>query len=178
MNICETSINGCYELFPKILEDKRGAFIKTFNEPLFKELGLSAEFKEEYFSISYKNVIRGLHFQTPPFDHDKIVYCLIGDVTDVVVDLRKESPTYGCFQEFSLNETDRNMVYIPSGLAHGFLVKSDKAILLYKVTTSYSPEHDSGIHWNSINYKWSVENPIISERDSKLIELINFKSPF
>ncbi|HZG86173.1 dTDP-4-dehydrorhamnose 3,5-epimerase [Paenibacillus sp.] len=174
----KTIFDGCYEMIPRVLSDQRGKFIKTFHSIAFSTLGLDFQSQEEYYSVSHKNVIRGLHFQIPPMDHKKIVYCVSGEVLDVVVDLRVGSPTYGQFQMFELNEAKANMIYIPSGLAHGFLTLSESAILLYKVTSVYSPEHDGGIHWNSIGIPWGVDRPIISDRDKSFPSLVDFESPF
>jgi dTDP-4-dehydrorhamnose 3,5-epimerase len=114
----------------------------------------------------------------PPKEHTKIVYCVQGSVQDVVVDLRIQSPTYGKFEVFSLSAEKANMVYIPIGLAHGFEVLSETAIMMYKVSSVYSPEHDTGILWNSVNIPWQTRNPIISQRDQSFIEFPNFRSLF
>lgn len=168
LNIKESKISGCYKLNPKIISDNRGVFVKTFHEHIFTQAGLETCFAEEYYSVSHKGVLRGLHFQTPPKEHTKIVYCVYGEVMDVVVDLRVGSPTYGKYDVFDLNSEKANMLYIPKGLAHGFYVKSNSAVLMYKVTTIYSPENDTGIRWDSVGIPWPIDNPIISERDRML----------
>lgn len=178
VNIRKTKIPGCFEILTKIIKDERGFFIKTFHQDVFVDNGLETHFAEEYYSYSHKGVLRGLHFQLPPFDHVKLVYCISGKVLDVVVDLRIGSPTYGDFEIFELSQERANMIYIPKGLAHGFYVLSDSSIMMYKVSTIYSPEHDTGILWNSIDIPWPDENPIISERDSKFVSFAEFKSPF
>jgi len=177
-DIRQTKIPGCFELLPKLFKDERGSFVKTFHENVFKENGLETHFSEEYYSFSHKRVLRGLHFQLPLMDHVKLVYCVYGRVLDAVVDLRVGSPAYGNFETFELSAEQANMVYIPKGLAHGFYVLSEGAIMMYKVTTVYSPEHDTGILWRSANIPWPDERPIISKRDSEFIALENFKSPF
>ncbi|MEM1803746.1 MAG: dTDP-4-dehydrorhamnose 3,5-epimerase [Nanopusillaceae archaeon] len=174
----ETSIPGCFEIIPKVFRDERGIFVKTFSYSFFKKYGLNTDFKEQFFSISRKDVVRGLHFQLPPMDHDKLVYCIYGEAFDVVVDLRVGSPTYGKYQTFILSGEKSNMLYIPKGLAHGFCALSDKVIMLYAVSVEYSPEHDSGILWNSMDIPWPCKNVIISEKDSKLTPFDKFKSPF
>lgn len=174
----ETTIPGCFELFPKVLPDSRGYFIKTFHETVFAELGLPISFPEEYFSFSHKGVLRGLHFQTPPFEHSKIVYCVQGSVLDVVVDLRKDSEYFGKHQLFKLNHEEANMIYIPPGLAHGFFVESHFAIMMYKLTSVYEKNHDKGIRWNSLEISWPEPNPIVSERDRNFIKFCDFESPF
>jgi len=174
----EALIPGCYELQPNAFKDERGHFVKTFHENVFKESGLETHFVEEYYSFSHKRVLRGLHFQLPLMDHVKLVYCVYGRVLDAVVDLRVGSPTYGNFETFELSAEQGNMIYIPKGLAHGFYVMSEVAIMMYKVTTVYSVEHDKGILWRSANIPWPDECPIISKRDSEFVALDNFQSPF
>ena len=178
MELRKTSIPGCFEIFPKVLQDERGFFVKTFHEGLFAENGLATHFAEEYYTFSRRNVLRGLHFQLPPHDHAKLVYCIAGEVLDAVVDLRVGSPVYGRFETFTLSAEKSNMIYIPSGLAHGFYVAGSHALLVYHVTTAYSPEHDAGIHWNSAGIPWPGGAPILSKRDSAFLPLNEFKSPF
>ncbi|MFN5515363.1 MAG: dTDP-4-dehydrorhamnose 3,5-epimerase [Cyanobacteriota bacterium] len=172
------TLSGCWEILPKILKDNRGFFVKTYHHDFFEKNGLETNFREEYYSLSYRGVIRGLHFQLPPHDHTKVVYCIHGKVTDVVVDLRKSSPTYGQFSLFDLNADKGNMVYIPSGLAHGFEVLTESALMMYKVSTVYNPDSDTGILWNSVGMHWQAENPIISDRDQNFQPLSDFRSPF
>ncbi len=147
MQIClkNSKIPGCFEITPQIFKDERGMFVKTFHKDVFKEHGLETGFVEEYYSFSCKGVLRGLHFQLPPKDHVKLVYCVSGEVLDAVVDLRVGSPTYGQFELFEVSAEKANMIYIPKGLAHGFYVESENAIMMYKVTTVYSPDHDTGL---------------------------------
>lgn len=161
----KTSIEGCYILEPKIFKDNRGTFIKTFHRNIFEQNNLETNFKEEYYSVSPKGVLRGMHFQTPPHDHVKLVYCVAGKVLDAVIDLRVSSSTYGKFELFSLDGNNSNMLYIPKGLAHGFYVESESAIMMYKVSTVYHPENDTGIRWDSVGIPWPDVKPIISERD-------------
>ena len=177
--ILKTSLlQGCFELQPKVLDDSRGRFVKVFNNEIFREYDLETNFAEEYYSVSYKNVIRGMHFQVPPADHVKLVYCVQGKVMDVVIDLRVDSPTYCHHAVFQLNASNANAVYIPKGMAHGFCVLSNQAILVYKVSSIYSPENDTGILWNSAGIDWSVNHPILSERDQNFSPLNDFASPF
>lgn len=178
MRIQQTGIPGCAEMFPGVLKDERGHFVKTFHRDVFIEKGLTTQFAEEYYTYSYQGVLRGLHFQVPPMDHVKLVYCITGKVLDAVVDLRIGSPAYGQFVTFELSAEKANMIYLPAGVAHGFYVVSASAVLLYKVTTVYSPAHDSGILWNSAGIPWPDANPIISKRDSGFTRLEDFKSPF
>ena len=178
MKLIQTSLSGCYIIQLDMIDDNRGSFVKTYHEPSFMTLGLETSFTEEYYSVSKKGVLRGLHFQVPPHAHTKIVYCTYGKVFDVVVDLRKGSKTYGMYKTFNVNSKDAIMIYIPIGLAHGFYALSDMAIMIYKVSTVYSPKHDSGILWNSVGINWPDGNPVVSERDSKFLTLDDFKSPF
>lgn len=172
-----TTLEGCYELLPIVREDIRGKFIKTYHEADFVNLNLDLEVKEEYYSTSYCGVLRGLHFQIPPAEHEKLVYCSYGKVLDVIVDLRKGS-SYGKYMMLELSADKGNMLYIPKGMAHGFYTISDIAVMMYKVSSVYSPEHDSGIAWNSVRIPWPNNNPIISERDKSFQKLSEFTSPF
>lgn len=176
--IKHSKLNGVIEMFPKVFNDERGSFVKTFHNEVFSRHEMETKFKEQYYSISEKNVIRGLHFQVPPEDHSKLVYCPLGKVIDIVVDLRKGSPTYGEFDTFTLSSDQKNSIYIPKGFAHGFGTLSDKAILVYNVSTVYSPSCDSGILWSSLDIQWKIENPIVSKRDNEFISMKDFQSPF
>lgn len=178
MRLKATKLAGYYEIENDKFIDHRGIFVKTFHEDVFKQYDLVTNFSEEYYSISKKNVIRGLHFQLPPTEHEKVVYCSAGEVMDVVVDLRKGSPTYGCFEIVMLSSDKANMLYIPKGLAHGFQVLSDIAIMMYKVTSIYSPEDDSGILWNSLDIPWDTKEIIMSERDKDFVKFDDFTTPF
>ena len=152
--------------------------MKIFHADAFAEQGLATDFKEEYFSVSIKNVLRGLHFQTPPADCVKLVCCLEGAVKDVVVDLRKNSATFGKHFTIELSAEKSNMLYISKGLAHGFLTLTERATMLYNVTTVYSPENDKGILWNSCGIDWQCDAPILSDRDKLHPTLAEFDSPF
>ena len=173
-----TTIPGCYEIEPFMFTDERGIFVKVFHQDTFAENGLETHFAEEYYSISHQRVLRGLHFQIPPRHHTKLVYCISGNVIDAVVDLRLGSPTYGKYETFELSSEEANMIYIPPGLAHGFYVVSPSAIVVYKVSTVYSPEHDSGIRWDSIGIPWPDRHPVTSSRDNELLAFSDFSSPF
>lgn len=174
----ESNVAGCFELLPKIIHDNRGTFVKTFHVDIFAEMGLQTKWAEEYYSVSQKKVLRGLHFQLPPHDHEKLVYCVAGKVLDVVVDLRRGSPTYGRYTTFELCSETANMIYIPRGLAHGFYTMSGPATMMYKVSTVYNSNHDSGILWSSAQIPWPVENPIMSKRDTEFPPLSSFDTPF
>jgi dTDP-4-dehydrorhamnose 3,5-epimerase len=178
MNIAPMNIDGVYELIPNVFEDERGSFIKVFNDDLYKKNNLNFNLREQYFSFSKKNVIRGMHFQLPPNDHDKLVYCIQGAVQDVVLDLRTTSKTYGEYCSIYLSSEKFNMLYIPSGFAHGFCSLTDDACMVYNVSSVYNPESDSGVAFNSFGYNWNISNPIVSDRDRQLSLFNSFKSPF
>ena len=178
LTVKETELKGCWEIQPIVREDKRGRFVKTFQWGGYKSINLPVEFKEEYYSVSVKGVLRGLHFQLPPMEHEKLVYCAVGKVLDVAVDLRKDSPTYGKYHLFTLDAEKGNMAYLPKGMAHGFYTLSDTAMMMYKVTSEYAPKQDSGILWNSVGIPWPDSNPILSERDKGFVALTDFESPF
>jgi dTDP-4-dehydrorhamnose 3,5-epimerase len=174
----DTAIAGCFEIQPRVMDDLRGRFVKTFHAGAFAELGLATNFAEEYYSHSRNHVIRGMHFQTPPEDHVKMVYCVHGEVFDVVLDLRVGSPTYGKTASFCLSAEKGNCLYIPKGLAHGFCTTSELATLVYRVSTVYAPQHDTGVLWSSIDVEWPTDSPLISERDATFKPLSAFESPF
>jgi len=173
-----SNLTGCFEIQPKVFDDARGRFVKVFHEQTFAALGMETNFTEEYYSISHKNVIRGLHFQLPPMDHVKMVYCVQGDVLDAVVDLRVGSPTYGQYALFELNANKANSIYIPKGMAHGFCARSDQSVMVYKVSTIYSPAHDAGVLWNSVGIQWPTNEAILSDRDNGFPSFDKFVSPF
>jgi len=173
-----SKLAGCFELQSEIFKDARGRFVKVFHEQAFAAQGLETIFAEEYYSVSHKNVVRGLHFQLPPMDHVKMVYCVEGKVMDAVVDLRVDSPTYGQHALFELSAEKANSIYIPKGMAHGFCARSEHAIMVYKVSTIYSPAHDAGVLWNSVGIPWPLEQPCISDRDKSFPSLADFASPF
>ncbi|MDQ0903911.1 dTDP-4-dehydrorhamnose 3,5-epimerase [Paenibacillus sp. V4I7] len=178
MKINQTGIPDCFEIIPNRFVDERGHFVKTFHSEVYLESGLETNFVEQYYSHSKKGVLRGLHFQTPPKEHNKLVYCISGNVMDVVVDLREGSPTYGKYEIFELNDVTHSIIYIPSGLAHGFIVLSESATLMYNVSSVYSAQCDTGIHWDSLLIPWPIKYPIISKRDSDFVRFSDFKSPF
>jgi len=178
MDIEPTEIPGCYVLQAKVIRDARGTFVKTFHDRRFKDLGLRTDWREEYFSSSAKGVVRGMHFQTPPADHAKLVFCLTGEVLDVVVDLRRGSPTFGRASSFALSADNGRGLYLPTGCAHGFVSISEASGMYYKVTSVHTPEHDAGISWDSIDFDWPVDNPSLSDRDGRHPRFADFVTPF
>lgn len=178
MQIFETGIPGCFRIKPRVFSDSRGVFVKTLHPDLFAAGVPALTFVEEYYSVSRRNVVRGLHFQTPPEDHYKMVYCMRGGVLDLVFDMRVGSPAYGTFRTFSLDAVTAEILIIPNGCAHGFLALEDDTIMNYKVTTAYAPAHDAGILWNSVGFDWPVESPIMSDRDRSFPTFASFANPF
>jgi len=177
MKVKPTSLAGIMLLENFVSQDKRGVFIKTFHANSFQESNLAVDFRESYYSISHKDVIRGMHFQLPPHEHDKLVYVTQGEILDVIVDLRQSSPSYLQHVAIQLAE-HASAVYIPRGCAHGFLTLSDTATVVYNVTSVYEPTADAGIRWDSIGFKWPIDNPAVSDRDNSFISLEEFVSPF
>jgi dTDP-4-dehydrorhamnose 3,5-epimerase len=157
--------------------DDRGEFIKAFSNDFFGSTGLSFLPRELYYSISKKNVIRGMHFQIPPKEHAKLFFVIKGAILDVVLDLRKSSPMFGKCTSFYLAE-GKSSIYIPSGCAHGFKSLHDDTVVFYSQTSCYSKEHDAGILWNSFEFDWKIEEPIISERDKSFASFNNYESKF
>lgn len=178
MKIQKTALEGVFIIDNFVAEDERGTFVKTFNKNDFEDNGLHLNIRESYFSVSHKDVLRGMHFQLPPSDHEKLVYVATGSIIDVVVDLRKKSSTYSKYISVELSALNRKSIFIPKGLAHGFLSKEDNTITVYNVATEYDSKADCGIKYDSFGFDWKIENPILSERDLKFDSITNFNSPF
>ncbi|MBB4104582.1 dTDP-4-dehydrorhamnose 3,5-epimerase [Allorhizobium borbori] len=176
--ISKTEIAGLMRLDPVVRSDTRGRFVKTFHADFFTAHGLRTDFAESYYSLSRKGVLRGMHFQTPPAQHAKLVHCAAGRILDVVVDLRRSEPSYGQFVSFELNADKGTLLYIPEGCAHGFLALSEDAMTVYNVTSVYTPAEDSGILWSSFGFEWPVREPLLSDRDLGFLPLSRFDSPF
>lgn len=165
MNFEELPISGAYLIHQKRFEDDRGVFVKTFHDGLFRDVGIDVAFRESFYSTSHRNVLRGMHFQRPPQHHEKLVFCMRGRVLDVFLDLRKASPSFGKAASVELSGKEPCAVFLPKGIAHGFLSLEDDSLMYYKVSTVHSPEHDAGVLWNSFGYDWGIEAPIMSPRD-------------
>jgi dTDP-4-dehydrorhamnose 3,5-epimerase len=163
-----TAIEGCFEIMSHIHSDVRGRFVKTFHADWFESHRLRTDFVEHYYSVSRRRVLRGLHFQLPPAQHAKLVYCTDGAVMDAVVDIRPRSATFGKHILRELGAGSANMLYLAEGLAHGFYVLTESATLMYSVTSAYAPECDAGIRWDSVGIEWPDVAPIVSERDQQL----------
>ena len=178
MKFKKTKLQGVYIIDTDVFEDDRGIFIKSYNEPIFKEAGIVVGFKESFYSISKRNVIRGMHFQLPPHDYAKLVYVTAGEAIDVVLDIRKNAPTYGEYISVQLSGENARQIYIPKGFAHGFAVISNSATVTYLQTAVHAPEHDTGIRWDSFGLDWNIKTPILSQRDRVFPPLKEFDSPF
>ncbi len=155
---------------PKVFGDSRGFFMESYQKSTFFENGIKVEFNQDNHSKSTKGVLRGLHYQTKPKAQAKLVRCSKGKILDIAVDIRKDSKTFGKWVGEILSEENKNMLFIPEGFAHGFVVLSDEAELLYKASGEYSPENDRGIRWNDpdINIDWNINfEPLLSEKDNK-----------
>jgi dTDP-4-dehydrorhamnose 3,5-epimerase/CDP-3, 6-dideoxy-D-glycero-D-glycero-4-hexulose-5-epimerase len=178
MEIIKTNFEGLFLVKHKVFEDQRGLFIKTYNQTVFNELGIDLEIKERYFSVSQKNVIRGMHFQTPPEDHIKLVNVMQGSILDVVIDIRQNSETFGQYFSIELKASDGKTIYIPKGFAHGFMALENNTVVEYNQTTEYAPNNDAGIRYDSFGFDWNTKNPVISSRDLDFETFQNFKTPF
>lgn len=173
-----TKIPGLFVIETDMFPDQRGSFIKLFVESDWQKAGLLSNFKESYYSISHKGVIRGMHFQAPPHEHTKVVYVTDGQIQDVVIDLRKGSPTYGQHLSFDLSAENHAMVYIPPGLAHGFESLSEGTTVTYLQNSEHFAEADLGIHSQTFGMEWQTTSPIMSQRDQKFPSLTDFETPF
>jgi dTDP-4-dehydrorhamnose 3,5-epimerase len=182
MKFIKTKILDLIIIEPSVFGDNRGYFLESFNKKKFEDALGNISFVQDNESKSSKGVLRGLHFQKPPFEQAKLVRCVEGEVLDVVVDIRKNSKTYGKHLSILLSGENKRQLFVPRGFAHGFLVLSDSAIFSYKVDNYYAPEFDAGIRWNDkdLNVQWRVEDKIvkISEKDAELPFFSELVSPF
>ncbi|UTD15143.1 dTDP-4-dehydrorhamnose 3,5-epimerase [Tenacibaculum mesophilum] len=182
MIFTKTKIPEVVVIEPKIFGDQRGYFFESFNQKEFKENIGNVNFVQDNESKSTYGVLRGLHFQKPPFAQAKLVRCIQGKVLDVVVDVRKDSPTYSKHITLELSEENKKQLFIPRGFAHGFVTLSKEAVFAYKVDNWYTPEYDSGIIWNdtTLNIDWRIdtEDIILSSKDQQLSTFTELKTPF
>lgn len=169
MNVIETDIKGVVIIEPKVFGDERGYFFESFTQKEFEEKVSATVFVQDNESRSAYGVVRGLHFQKPPYEQAKLVRVAKGKVLDVVVDIRKDSPTYGCHVSTVLSEENKRQLFIPHGFAHGYAVLSKEAIFLYKCDNYYAPGYEGSILWNDpqlgINWILPPEDVILSEKD-------------
>lgn len=180
MEIITTSIKGLLIIKPDVFKDNRGYFFETYNQERFMQQGLNMIFVQDNESKSGKGVLRGLHFQKPPYAQGKLVRVIKGAVIDVAVDIRRSSPTYGKWQATTLTEDNKIMFWIPEGFAHGFVTIEDNTIFNYKCTNVYNKASEGSIRWNDpdINIDWNIENPILSVKDMISPLFRDFESPF
>lgn len=165
-------------VIPKVFDDERGFFLEGYKKSEFINNGITVEFNQDNHSKSTKGVLRGLHYQASPKPQAKLVRCIKGEIFDVAVDIRKNSPTFGQWIGEKLTEANKHMLYIPEGFAHGFLVLSEEAELLYKASNEFSKEHDRGILWcdPDININWNIDyTPLLSEKDKNQPRLKDIK---
>lgn len=179
MKIEKTFIEGLLLISPTVFTDERGYFLESYNKKHLESM-LDVDFVQDNESMSQKNVLRGLHFQIPPFSQGKLIRVITGSVLDVVVDLRKQSKTYGQHYKNVLSDKNKKQIYIPPGFAHGFLVLENKTIFSYKCTNYYKKDAEGAILWNdkTLNIDWNIAHPIISEKDKNAEIFANFTSPF
>ena len=180
MKINKTFIEDLLIIEPVLFKDERGFFYESYNKKNLDKI-IKIAFVQDNESKSYKGVVRGLHFQRPPFEQTKLVSCVSGKIFDVAVDLRTNSKTYGKSFSIELSSENNKQLFVPKGFAHGFQVISDEAIVNYKVDEYYNPDSDCGIIWNDQNLliDWNYDiKPILSDKDSKLISFKELKSPF
>lgn len=180
MNIITTHIEGLLIIEPQVFIDERGYFYESYNVNKFKEAGIYENFIQDNQSLSQMGAIRGLHFQAAPFEQGKLVRVVQGAVFDVVVDIRKQSATYGQHYDIVLSSDNMLMFYIPPGFAHGFETLQDNTIFQYKCTNLYNKDSEGGIYWDDsdLKIKWQTSNPIVSDKDKALPKFNEFVSPF
>lgn len=180
MEIIKTFIEGLLVIKPDVFEDERGYFFESYNQDKFLTFGVDVTFVQDNESKSKKGVLRGLHFQNPPFEQGKLVRVMRGSVLDVAVDIRNGSPTYGKWSAIELSGKNKWMYWIPAGFAHGFLTLEDDTIFFYKCTNVYNKESEGSIRWNDpdLNIEWNVNNPVISPKDQSSPMFKDFTSLF
>lgn len=180
MEIIDTAIPELKIIQPKVFGDARGYFFESYHKERLAELGLTADFVQDNQSLSAKNVIRGLHFQKPPFAQGKLVRVITGRAMDVAVDIRRGSPTYGKHVNTLLSAEKNNMFWIPEGFAHGFVALEDNTIFAYKTTNYYNKASEDAIRWNDpdLHIAWNIDQPIISEKDKISQFFKDFDTPF
>jgi len=180
MEFEKTSIEGLFIIKSSVISDERGYFYESYNKSIFDKNGLDLDFVQDNQSLSHKGVLRGLHFQAPPFQQGKLVRVIQGSVLDVAVDIRPHSPTYGKYKSILLSGKNKTQFWIPPGFAHGFVTLEDNTIFCYKCTGPYSKKSEGAILWNDpqLNIDWNIKQPIVSSKDQEAELFKKFKSPF
>lgn len=180
MKFKQTKIEGLIIIEPRVFSDERGYFYESYNKAIFKNNDLDLDFVQDNQSLSQKGVLRGLHFQAPPFEQGKLVRVIQGSVLDVAVDIRPKSPTYGQYESVVLSGKNKTQFWIPPGFAHGFITLENDTIFCYKCTGPYSKESEGAILWNDsqLNINWGLENPLVSSKDQEAETFKLFSSPF
>jgi dTDP-4-dehydrorhamnose 3,5-epimerase len=178
MKLIDTEFPGLKVIEARRLGDDRGYFVKTFHKDTLTAAGIDENLAEVYYSSSHKGAVRGLHFQTPPHDHSKIVFCLQGKIFDAAVDLRKSSPTFGKAFTRELTGDEPIGLYIPAGFAHGFIALTDDVLFMNATNTVWNGPADGGIHWQSCGIAWPDVPPIVSDKDKNLPAFADYESPF
>jgi len=180
MEIIKPPIEGLLLIKPNIFGDDRGYFFESWSKDIFVKNGLDFEFVQDNESLSGKGVLRGLHFQNPPFAQGKLVRVIKGRVLDVAVDIRKESQTYGQYFSVELSEENKTIFWIPPGFAHGFIALEDDTIFTYKCTGVYNAEYEGSLLWNDadLNIDWRINTPLVSYKDLLAGGFKNFESQF
>ena len=182
MKFSKAIIQGIVVIEPNVFGDKRGYFLESFNKNEFEKAIGKVSFVQDNESRSSKGVLRGLHYQKPPFAQAKLVRCIEGEILDIAVDIREDSPTYGLYHSDVLSSENKKQLFIPRGFAHGFVVLSDSAVFAYKVDNTYAPDYEAGILWNDkkLGVDWGAKESeiFISNKDEQLPLFSQFKSPF
>lgn len=180
MHITPTPFNNLVVIEPNVFKDNRGYFFESWNRAAFEIAGLPADYVQDNQSASAGNVLRGLHFQVPPHDQGKLVRVLKGSVLDVVVDLRRDEPTYGRHFKLTLTAGNHRMLYVPPGFAHGFLTLEDDTVFFYKCSRHYNKDAERAIRWNDpdLAIDWETEQPMLSDKDQQAMLFREFDSPF
>jgi dTDP-4-dehydrorhamnose 3,5-epimerase len=180
MEVIKTKFDGLLVFQPKIFRDDRGYFFEYFRKDVFKDFNLNLEFVQSNESLSAKNVLRGMHFQNPPFEQGKLIRVVKGAVLDVVVDIRLGSATYGKWFSYELTEDNKTILWIPPGFAHGFLTLADHTIFQYECTHYYQKDSEGSLRWNdpTLNIAWKINDPIISDKDKVAPLFKDFVSRF
>lgn len=180
MEISTFNINGPLLIKPRVYKDNRGLFFESYNEDVFQKIGINEKFVQDNESVSHANVLRGIHYQVPPYAQGKLVHVVNGSVIDVVIDIRTKSPTFGKYIMLKLSATEKQLFWIPVGFAHGFLALEDNTIFRYKCTAPYHPSSERGIIYNDIDVgiEWPINRFLISDKDLILPVLSNTEKVF